>query len=288
MLLAVGELPGRRRQGDVVPLLRILQGGSGVSYRLLEGVARRALLLELLVEFCLALRQPRDVDDGRLMLTPSVIAGLLDLAQLRDEAGAFRIGIGLFAIELRLTCGELAGRRCQRDVVPLLRIVQGGVGEGELGRERRFALDQSGNFGSGRFGLAASFSERSACGGNFCFERSARGAFPSDLLLQSRLGGRECVEVCGLRLQLLPGCTQRCLQLARLGGRGCHCRRMALLRCRTALRVSASEASPAWTAVSASASRRSRTPRVVVTESSCADNSASRCASRSASATAEA
>ena len=230
MRLTFGELAGRRRQRDVVPLLRIPQGGGGVSYRLLEGIARRALLLELLVELCLALRQPRDVDDDRLMLAPSVIAGLLDLAQLRDEAGAFRIGMGLFAIELRLTCGELAGRRRQHDAVPLLRIVQGGVGEGELGRERRFALDQSGNVGSGRFGFAASFNERSTCGSNFCFERSARGAFPSDLLLQSRLGGREGVEVCDLRLQLLPSCTQRCLQLARLGGRGCG---MALLRGRT-------------------------------------------------------
>ena len=56
------------------------------------------------------------------MLTPRLIAGLLDLAQLRDEAGAFHIGMGLFAIEVRLTCGEVAGRHCQRNVVPLLRI----------------------------------------------------------------------------------------------------------------------------------------------------------------------
>ena len=72
------------------------------------------------------LGQPRDVGDGRLMLTPSLIAGLFHLAQLRGEATAFRLGLSPLALEVRLTFGELAGRHRQRIVVPLLLIPQGG------------------------------------------------------------------------------------------------------------------------------------------------------------------
>ena len=60
------------------------------------------------------------------MLAPSPIAGLFHLAQLRGEASAFRLGLSPLAIEMRLTFGELARRRRQRDVVPLLLIPQGG------------------------------------------------------------------------------------------------------------------------------------------------------------------
>src|SRR5687767_14811447 len=62
--LTFGVLAGRRRQRVGVPLLLIPQGGSRVGNRLLERVARRALLLEPPLEFGLALRQPRDVADG--------------------------------------------------------------------------------------------------------------------------------------------------------------------------------------------------------------------------------
>ena len=77
-----------------------------------------------------ALDQPGDIGNRRLMLAPGLIAGLFHLAQLRGEAGAFRLGLSPLAVEVRLTVGELAGRRRQRDVVPLLRILQGGSGAG--------------------------------------------------------------------------------------------------------------------------------------------------------------
>ena len=99
------------------------------------------------------LRQARDVGDGRLMLALSLIAGLFHLAQPRGEAGAF---LSLLAIEMRLAVGELPCSRRQGDVVPLLRILQGSVRAGELERERRFALDQPGNFGSRQLMLAPS------------------------------------------------------------------------------------------------------------------------------------
>ena len=142
-----------------------------------------------------------------------MIAGLLDLSQLRGEATAFRLSLSPLALEVRLTFGEFTGRRRQRDVVPLLLIPQGGVGVGEFGREGRFALDQPGSIGSGRFVLASRFSERSTGVGNFFFGRSARGTFLSDPLLQ-----------------LLPGRTHGCLQLAGLDDRCRYCRRMTLLR----------------------------------------------------------
>ena len=62
--LTFSERAGRRRQRVGVPLLLILQSGSRAGNRLLEGVARCALLLEPPLEFALALRQPRDVADG--------------------------------------------------------------------------------------------------------------------------------------------------------------------------------------------------------------------------------
>ena len=69
------------------------------------------------------LRKARDVGDGRLMLVPSLIAGLFYLLQLRGEASAFRLGLTPLAFEVRLMFGELAGRRRQRVGVPLLRIL---------------------------------------------------------------------------------------------------------------------------------------------------------------------
>ena len=88
------------------------------------------------------------------MLAPGLIAGLFHFAQLRGEASAFHLGLSPLAIEVRLTFGELAGRRRQRNVVPLLRILQSGVRAGELRRKRRFALDQPGNVGSRQLMLA--------------------------------------------------------------------------------------------------------------------------------------
>ena len=169
------------------------------------------------------------------MLAPRLIASLLDLSQLRGKANASRLGLNALAIEVRLAFGELADRPGQSNVVSLLLVPQGGgVGVGELGREGRFALDPPGNIGSGRLILAPRFGERSTGVGNLFFERSARGAFLSDLLLQLRLefgrSLREHVEMCGLRLEFTPGCAQDCLQFAGLDNCGRGCRRMALLR----------------------------------------------------------
>src|SRR5688572_7055501 len=64
------------------------------------------------------LGKARDVGDGRLMLAPSLIAGLFHLAQLRGKATAFRLSLSPLALEVRLTFGERAGRRRQRGGVP--------------------------------------------------------------------------------------------------------------------------------------------------------------------------
>ena len=64
MRLTFGELAGRRLQRDIVPLLLIVERRGRDRHRLLEGVARRALVVEPPLEFRLALRQPRDVGDG--------------------------------------------------------------------------------------------------------------------------------------------------------------------------------------------------------------------------------
>ena len=168
--LTFGELAGRCLQRDVVPLLLILERGSGDRDRLLERVARRALVVEPPLEVRLALRQPRDVGDRRLMLAPSLIAGLFYLSQLRGEATAFRLGLSPLVLELRLTFGELAGRRLQRDVVPLLRILERGSADRDRLLERvarralvvepplevRLALRQPCDVGDGRLMLAPS------------------------------------------------------------------------------------------------------------------------------------
>src|SRR2546421_287953 len=104
------------------------------------------------------------------MFARRLSASLFHLSQLRGKVTAFRVGLGVIAVEVRLTLGELADRRSQRHVVPLLLVAQGGsVGIGEL-----------------------------------FFERSARGAFLPDLLFQLRLAFgrffRARIEMCGLRL----------------------------------------------------------------------------------------
>ena len=140
--LTVGELPRRRRQRDVVLLLRILQGGVRTG--------------ELERERRFALDQPGNFSSRQLMLAPSPIAGLFHLAQLRGEVSAFRLSLRSLTIEMRLAVGELPRRRRQRDVVLLLRIPQSSVRAGELGRERRFALDQPRDLGSRQLMLAPS------------------------------------------------------------------------------------------------------------------------------------
>ena len=131
--LTFGEVRRCRLQRDVVLLLRILQRGCGAGHRLLEGVARRALLIEAPLEFCFALRQPRDVGERRLMLAPDLIAGFVQLAQMRGKAGTLRFGLGALPLEMRLTVGALIGRCLQRNLEFCFALRQPrDVGDGQL------------------------------------------------------------------------------------------------------------------------------------------------------------
>src|SRR5205809_537932 len=91
--LTLGELCSRCRQRRVVPFLFIPDCSSGPRNLVLPGVARPPPLLEPRLECGLALGQPRDVADGRLLLAPSLIAGLFHLPQLCGEATACRLGL---------------------------------------------------------------------------------------------------------------------------------------------------------------------------------------------------
>ena len=149
----------------VVPLLRVAQGGLAIGDGLLESVDSRLKAGQLRRELRFALVQALDVGRGRSVVAPCLVEGGIGLGQLLREAIAIGCGLRELTIEMGLALGEIGGCCGQRGIVTLLRVAQTGFGIGnrlfkraagcapllDLLTERRFALGQALDVGSGRW-----------------------------------------------------------------------------------------------------------------------------------------
>jgi hypothetical protein len=105
--LMLSELCGRHRQRRAMLFLFLSQCGSGADNLLLEGFTRGALVLKPSLEIRLAIDEPLDLGDSRLLLVSRPIAGFFHFSQTRGESNAFRVSLCALLLQLRRAFSHL-------------------------------------------------------------------------------------------------------------------------------------------------------------------------------------